>query len=115
MVILCPKCQSINPDDSLSCYKCGMLHAPKAVPYSISRVAIKPSTIGEYTAIVVGIGVIIYSIWRLIGTLQYSNQGVPNDMGIIFAIILIITSIEIVVSYLRIRKKTRSMSDKRPL
>ena len=42
MVILCPKCQAINPDDSSTCYKCGTNWIPKAKPYSINRISVSP-------------------------------------------------------------------------
>jgi uncharacterized membrane protein YvbJ len=128
MVALCPKCQSVNPDDSSFCYKCGMKFEPKAVPYSISRTELKPSHIVDYTIFGAGILSIIIAVSELIGSMQYSDSVIAatrnlpqelaqiayddlnrflSNMRLVIGGILIFGSVLIVVGYYRIRKITK--------
>jgi len=127
MVILRPKCQSVNPDDSSFCYKCGMEFKPKTAPYSISRTTMRPSPLVDYTILGAGILSIILAVAELIGSMQYSDsiiaasrnltpelaQIMYDDLShfllnvrLVIAGILIFGSVLIVVGYYRISKIT---------
>ena len=73
MVVLCERCQSINPDDTTICYKCGLKLIPKAEPYSILRTPMKPILVIDFSLIAVGILIMLSGLATIIDMIQHSN------------------------------------------